>query len=367
MKQVTIHLGHRTYPVLIESNLLENCNEKIHHFTQARKVLILSHSLVYKKYGRSIQSGLKKLGVKVHVYLIPRGESHKNREELFKILEKMVEFNLQKDSCLLTLGGGVIGDIGGLAASIYMRGIDLIHCPTTLLAQVDSSVGGKTAIDLFKIKNLVGTFYQPKCVLTDPEVLKTLDQRQLKTGLAEIIKYAVIWDKKMFGYIEKKIGLILERNANILLKLIYRSCAIKGIIVSGDEREKGKRAWLNYGHTLGHALESYFNYKVLTHGEAIAWGMWFASLISLRMGLCSAATVDRQQSLLKQTGLLRRLPTLNLQKIYKKMFLDKKVRGGQILFVLTRKIGLVTIQKNVPKSVVFWALNQLRNQSSGTF
>jgi len=233
------------------------------------------------------------------------------------------------------------------------------------LAQVDASIGGKTAIDFAGIKNLIGSFYQPKKVLIDPGVLKTLDRRQLKTGLAEIIKYAVLWDEKMFSFIEEKSDLILKCDIKILSRIIYQSCAIKGEIVSEDEKEKGKRTWLNYGHTLGHALESYFNYKILTHGESIAYGMWFASLVSFKMGLCSAETVKRQQSLLDKVGLFRKLPRLSIQKIYEKMFLDKKARMGKILFVLTRKIGLVTIQKNVPKPVIFWALNQLQTQSPG--
>ena len=266
----------------------------------------------------------------------------------------------QKDSCLIALGGGVIGDLGGLASSIYMRGINFVQCPTTLLAQVDASIGGKTAIDFQGVKNLIGSFYQPKIVLIDPLVLKSLNQRQLRTGLAEVIKYGIICDPYLFKVIEKNLPLILEFDLEFLTFIIWRSCLIKAQIVSKDEQENGKRAWLNYGHTIGHALEAYYGYTKLTHGEAIAYGMWGASLISKSLGLCSATTVQRQYDLLKRTGLFKQLPSFQNESLWKKMLLDKKSRSGQIQFILTRKIGLVTIQKNVLKSIIFSALSYLR-------
>jgi 3-dehydroquinate synthase len=296
--------------------------------------------------------------------LIPDGESQKNEKVLFRVLKGMSISGLQRDSCLVALGGGVIGDLGGVAASLYMRGIDFVNCPTTLLAQVDAAVGGKTAVDFAGIKNLVGTFHQPKCVVIDPETLNTLDKRQLRTGLAEIIKYGVIQDKELFSLIERGLEKILVGDTGFLTQLIRRSCAIKARIVTEDEREGGKRAWLNYGHTLGHALESHLHYKILTHGEAVAYGMWFAALLSLKMGLCSNPTVERQRRLLERAGLFRELPSLDFGKIYQKMLLDKKARNGRILFVLTRKIGVVTIQKNVPKSAIFWAFKRIQGAAS---
>jgi 3-dehydroquinate synthetase len=241
-----------------------------------------------------------------------------------------------------------------------MRGIQFVQCPTTLLAQVDAGIGGKTAIDFKNIKNLVGAFYQPKVVLADTSVLKSLSDRQLRTGLAEVIKYGVIQDPALFRVLEERLDDVLGKDTKLLTELVRRSCQIKAKIVAADEKESGQRAWLNYGHTLGHALEAYFNYDALTHGEAISYGMWFAGLLSYRLGLCDAASVDRQIRLLRRAGLFRPIPRFNEQKVYEKMTLDKKAKNGQIQFILTRKIGLVSIQKSVPRSVVFSTLRQLQ-------
>lgn len=262
----------------------------------------------------------------------------------------------------MSLGGGVICDLGGLAASLYMRGIAFVQCPTTLLAQVDASIGGKTAIDFAGIKNLVGSFYQPKAVLIDPLVLKTLNDRHFKTGMAEIVKHSIVRDERLFQIIENNVGVILSRNLYFLSGLIARSCEIKAEIVSGDEREFGKRKWLNYGHTLGHALESYFGYRLLNHGEAITYGMWFASMLSVRLGLCSEQIAQRQICLFKKLKLFSKIPKFDSKTVYQKMFMDKKARSGKIQFVLTRKIGLVTIQKNIPPTTIFSVLTQFQSE-----
>jgi 3-dehydroquinate synthase len=363
-KQVNVRLGSRSYGIHIENGSLNRGGEWIKLATGSKRFLLLSTRPVFKTYGKPFLKSFKKIGARVHPLLVPDGESSKSKKTLFFILNKMASLGFQKDCCLVTLGGGVIGDLGGLAASLYMRGIDFIQCPTTLLAQVDASVGGKTAIDFAGIKNLIGAFYQPKLVLIDPSVLKTLSERQFKTGLAEIIKYGVIKDAGLFKRVENNLSNVLKRDPKILFSIISRSCAIKAEIVSADERESGKRAWLNYGHTLGHALESYFHYRVLTHGEAIAYGMWFASLLSSRLGICSEYFVQTQYLLLKNAGLFRKLPRFNPEKIYEKMFLDKKARNGRIQFVLTRKMGLVTIQKNIPRSIILSALTQLQAEAS---
>jgi 3-dehydroquinate synthase len=245
-----------------------------------------------------------------------------------------------------------------------MRGIDYLQCPTTLLAQVDASVGGKTAVDYQGIKNLIGAFHQPKTVLIDTTPLKTLTDRQFKTGLAEVIKYGAIQDENLFEKIERCLPEILKREPAVLNAIIFESCRIKAEIVSADEKESGKRAWLNYGHTLGHALESYYRYKILTHGEAVAYGMLFASMLSFRLGICSGSVLTRQRDLFLRTGLFPKLPAFEPREIYNKMLLDKKARKGQILFVLTRKIGLVTIQKNIPQQIILSALNHLRAEAS---
>ena len=363
LNRIRVNLGAQSYTVHVEKHLLEKSAKWFRAASTAKKYSILSVSKVFNLYGNTIQENLRKIGAKSQSILIPDGEDKKNEKTLLFILKKMAQQGLRRDSCLIALGGGVVGDLGGLASSLYMRGINFIQCPTTLLSQVDASIGGKTAIDYAGIKNLVGTFHQPKVVLIDPSVLQTLGERQFRTGLAEIIKCGVIQDEELFNHIEDRLSLILGRDSKILNSIILKSCAIKSEIVSQDEKEKGKRAWLNYGHTLGHALESYFNYEVLTHGEAVAYGMWFASILSLRMGLCSKEVVRRQVDLLKRSGLFKPIPRFDLKKVYAKMFLDKKARNGQIQFVLTRKIGLVTIQKNIPQPVIFSALNQLQAEA----
>lgn len=361
-KRVNVRLGERSYFIFVKDGLLSHCGKKVWAATSARTVVILSTKNIFKNHGAKLRASLHKEGIRCRYIFIPDGESQKNEKTLFYILEKMSLLGLRRDSCLITLGGGVVGDLGGLAASLYMRGIDFIQCPTTLLAQVDASVGGKTAIDFVGIKNLVGAFHQPRLVLVDPLVLKTLDGRQYRAGLSEVVKYGVIKDPKLFRKMEKNIPGILKRDPLILSSLIERSCSIKAAIVSADEKEEGERARLNYGHTLGHALESFFNYNVITHGEAVAYGMWFASILSFRLGLSGVDVTKRLYSLLKAIGLLGGLPRFEAKKVFEKMLLDKKTRNDGIQFVLTRKIGLVNIQKNIPRPLLLSALNHFQKE-----
>ena len=360
MKPIEVKLGSRSYKVHVGTGLLKKVGPIVRSVCSSDKVMILSTRRIYKLYGKTVFDSLKAHGFKVYPFFIPDGEAYKNEKTLLSVLDKMAKLSFQRDSCLLALGGGVVGDLGGFAASIYMRGIQFVQCPTTFLAQVDAGIGGKTAIDFRGIKNLVGSFYQPKAVVTDTSVLKTLSDRQLKTGLAEVIKYGVIQDAKMFSLVESQLDKILYKEPKILSELVWRSCGIKAQIVSADERESGNRAWLNYGHTLGHALEAYFKYDVLTHGEAIAYGMRFAGQLSVQLGLCEIEVLRRQDALLEKAGLFRKMPGFDAKKVYEKMFLDKKVKDGRIQFVLTREIGLVTIQKSVPRATIFSILRQLQ-------
>jgi 3-dehydroquinate synthase len=361
-REIRVNLKGRGYKIHVRRGLLKQVGSEIRRVSKAEKILLLSIPKVWEKYGRMVFKELSKNFKQVNLFLIPDGEIHKNEKVLFSVFKKLKDLKFQKDSCLVALGGGVVGDLGGLAASLYMRGIDFAQVPTTLLAQVDASIGGKTAIDFQGIKNLVGAFYQPKVVLIDPDTLKTLDERQMRTGLAEIIKCGIIRDEKLFEALEKNIKLFFDRDPEFLSSLIYRSALIKARIISVDEREGGKRMWLNYGHTLGHAIESYYGYQRLTHGEAIAYGMRAAGLMSHWMGFCTAKTAQRQYALLKVAGLFKPVPKFEKERVYQKMLLDKKARSGQIQFVLTRKIGLVTIQKNVEKSLIFSALNRLQTE-----
>ena len=363
-KNIKVNLGERSYGVFIQNGLLKNRSFLKVKLTGFNQVALLTSPRIFELYGRKLENALKNKRLKINKILVPEGEKNKNQDTLWYILRKMGEAGFQRDSCLLALGGGVVGDIGGLAASLYMRGIAFVQCPTTFLAQVDASIGGKTAIDFMGVKNLIGAFYQPKMVLIDTDTLQTIDDRQFRTGLAEVIKYGVISGEKLFGKIEGKLGRILSRNPVEVSELVRESCEIKSKIVSSDEKENGKRAWLNYGHTLGHALEAHFNYELLTHGEAIAYGMWFAASLSHRLGLCEKSVLDRQFKLLEKAGLFLKLPPYNPGDIYRKMVLDKKARKGQVQFVLTRKIGLVTIQKNIPQSTILSALTRLQAEAS---
>jgi len=361
---IRVELGKRSYDIIIQNGLAQHCVSLIKSKTRSKKIALLTNSKIYHLLGKTIEKNFKKAGFLLTPILVAEGEKYKNESSLFEILGKLAKYEFQRDSALIALGGGVLGDLGGLASSLYMRGISFFQFPTTLLAQVDASIGGKTAIDYRGIKNLIGSFHQPKLVLIDPDILITLDERQFKTGLAEVIKYGVICDERMFKKMEDNVDLILGRNPKILFHLIKRSCEIKARIVSKDENENANRAWLNYGHTLGHAFESYFGYQELTHGEAISYGMWFAGLLSYQLGLCAKNVVARQISLLSRMGLIRRLPSFKPEIVYKRMLLDKKARKGRVQFVLTRKIGLVTIQKNIPHSTILSALTRLQAEAS---
>ena len=362
--RLKLDLGEKSYPIWIESGILAHPWKGLPDRFSPRKLAVVTSPQLHGWYGARLSRGLKRRGVHVASILINDSESKKDEKTLFHILGRMADIGLHRDSGLIALGGGVIGDMTGLAASLYMRGIPYVQCPTTLLAQVDASVGGKTAIDFKGIKNLIGAFHQPKAVLIDPRVLRTLPQRQFVSGLAEVVKYGIIRDEIFFQMLENNPKSIITREPKLLERIITRSCEIKAEVVSTDEKEGGLRAILNYGHTLGHALESYFNYGLLTHGEAIAYGMWFAAILSELVGLCRSETVDRQVRLLRALGLFREMPKLDNKRLLEKMSLDKKSKDGKIQFILTRKIGLVTIRKNIPRSTILSALTRLQAEAS---
>ncbi|HVZ79618.1 MAG TPA: 3-dehydroquinate synthase [bacterium] len=361
--RIDLSLGRNGYPIFVRAGMLKNPEKGLVRHFFPRKTAIVASKKIYRVHGRQLATWLSRQGIPVQKIFVNDSETRKNEKTLFAILRKMAEFGFNRDSGLVALGGGVIGDMTGLAASLYMRGIPYIQCPTTLLAQVDAGIGGKTAIDFCGTKNLIGAFYQPKAVLIDPDALKTLPQRQFISGLAEVVKYGVIRDENLFSFMEANKQPILSRDSKFLRYIIARSCAIKADVVSRDEREGGLRAVLNYGHTLGHALESYFEYEYLTHGEAISYGMWFAGLLSSSLGLCGQEIVDRQVKLLQSLGLFRALPKLDNNRLLKIMALDKKSKNGQVQFVLTRKIGLVNIRKNIPRSTILSALTRLQAEA----
>lgn len=347
MKKVTVELGERSYEIIIGTNILSHIGEKIKSYSFS-KIAIISNPTVYNLYGKTIKDSLDREGIESIEILIPDGEQYKDYFWTYHILTESLKNKLDRRSCLIALGGGVIGDITGFSASIYMRGIDFIQVPTTFLAQVDSSVGGKTGVNHYLGKNMIGTFHQPKFVWIDIDTLKTLPKRELLSGISESIKYGVIWDGNLFSYMKKNRYDVLSLNPNIIAHIINRSCEIKAEIVSLDEREAGLRAILNYGHTIGHAIETETNYSRFLHGEAIAIGMHLEAKLAEIIGLIDKDKVSEIKGLIDDYGLPSELPNdINLDKLISHMEMDKKVLAGKMNFILPENIGKVIIYKDV--------------------
>ena len=288
--ELIVDLKERSYPIIIEKGLIDKISEKVKNVYKGKKIFILTDENVNKYYGKKVVSALSEY-FDVKLVSLKAGEETKNFNTLPMVYNELLDFNLTRSDLIITLGGGVIGDLGGFVASSYLRGIDFIQVPTSLLAQVDSSVGGKVAVDLERGKNLVGSFYHPKAVLIDPEVLNTLDNRFFIDGMAEVIKYGCIKDKMFFEFLYE-----MENNSDVIdnmERVIHKCCDIKRIVVESDEKDKGERMLLNFGHTLGHAIEQYYNYTKYTHGEAVAIGMYEITKISEAKGLTVKGTAER--------------------------------------------------------------------------
>jgi 3-dehydroquinate synthase len=293
-------------------------------------------------YAPLVVSSLREAGHEVSLVTVPPGEESKSLDQTARLCRELVRAGLDRGSAILALGGGVVGDLAGFVAATLFRGIAFVNLPTTLLAQVDSSVGGKTAVNLPEGKNLVGTFYQPRLVVADVLTLRTLPEREFRSGLAEVVKHAMIGDAELFRRLEEDADRILERDPATLESVIVRNCAIKARVVEQDERESGLRVVLNFGHTVGHAVEAALGYGAVTHGEAVAYGMLVAAALSVRRGLCARAEAARLEALLRRFDLvpaLRPSPELLEQYILR----DKKMRDGVLQFVLTPGVGSATL------------------------
>lgn len=347
METVRVELGERSYDIVIDSGILPNIGEAIKGFAFS-KVAVISNPTVYNLYGDAVINSLKNAGFEPLHVIIPDGEEYKNYNQSYQILTELLKNKLDRTSCLIALGGGVIGDMTGFVASIYMRGIHFIQVPTTLLSQVDSSVGGKTGVNHKLGKNMIGTFYQPKLVWIDIDTLKTLPKREILCGIAEIIKCGVIWDEGLFEFLEKNKGSILTLDTENLTHIIKHSCKIKAEVVSKDEREAGLRAILNYGHTIGHAVETETRYSRFLHGEAVAIGIYIEARLSEIIGILNKNEAMRIKTLIDTFGLPSELPAdLDADKLISHMKLDKKVQAGEMRFILPEKIGRVRIQKAI--------------------
>lgn len=344
MEELRVELGERSYPIFIGSDMLGELGGELRGFEFSR-IALVSNPTVYALYGNVLLDSLKKTGFDVSAVIIPDGEEYKELLWAYYIYGELLKYKLDRASALIALGGGVIGDITGFIASTYMRGISFVQVPTTLLAQVDSSVGGKTGVNHPLGKNMIGTFYQPRLVWTDVNTLKTLPKGEFLAGMAEVIKYGVIWDEDLFRFLEDNRENILNLEGASLEHIIKRSCEIKADVVSKDERERELRAILNYGHTIGHALETVTGYKTYLHGEAVAIGMHLEARLSLSLGIMDSKEVERIQSLLKCYGLPTVIPTdIDMNRILSSMQLDKKAVAGELKFILPEKIGSVTIK-----------------------
>ena len=352
--KIQVPLDNNSYEVTIKPGIINNIGEELSKIgiKKNRKIFVISNKEIATLFGRKFLNNLENHNFHAQLFLIKAGESHKNLKTLSEIYNGAFDFGLDRDSIMIALGGGIVGDVTGLAAATWLRGIEYIQIPTTLLSMVDSSVGGKTAVNHPKGKNLIGAFHQPKAVFIDPETLKTLPMREFKAGMAEVIKYGVIRDKELFEFLEinENRDKLINLENESLIKIINKSIKTKAIIVSEDEQENGVRAILNYGHSFGHVIENLCGYGEYLHGEAISIGMKIAGDISTEKGLWPKENSIRQNNLIKSYGLPSQTPKIKKNDVLKILMGDKKVRNGKMRFILPKDIGEVDIYNDIEDS-----------------
>ncbi len=351
MKRVRVSLGNNSYNVIIGVGLLAPTGARLRELGFSGKAAIVTDSTVKNLYGNALKQSLTDSGFEVFLIEIPQGEEQKSLETAGRLYNELTDFYAERNTPVLALGGGVIGDLTGFVAATYMRGVPLIQIPTTLLAQGDSSIGGKTAVNHGRLKNKVGAFYHPRLTISDISTLKTLSPRELSDGLAEIIKHGVILDSDFFSYLEKNLAKIRALDEPVLEKIVARSAAIKAGVVEKDELDLGLRNILNYGHTVGHAIESVSGLKIW-HGEAVAIGMLAEAAISNKMGTFDKTELRRLEAVIAGAGLPTRIPSLEVKELLQAMRHDKKIVQGKIKFVLPRKIGEVFISDEVSSTII---------------
>ncbi|HWQ36997.1 MAG TPA: 3-dehydroquinate synthase [Burkholderiales bacterium] len=347
VRTVQVELGARSYPILIGEHLHRRA-ELIVPYLKDGRAAVVTNSTVANLYLEQFADMLKTSGIEVVPIVVPDGEEHKNWQTLNHIFDVLLQHRCERDTTLIALGGGVVGDLAGFAAATYLRGVALIHAPTTLLAQVDSAVGGKTAINHPLGKNMIGAFHQPRLVLSDIATLSTLPDRELSAGLAEVIKYGLIMDREFLDWLDRNIEQLVARDSAALRYAVQRSCENKARIVAADEREGGQRALLNLGHTFGHAIETGLGYGRWLHGEAVAAGTMLAARLSQRMGHLTETEVRRIESLLRRARLPVDAPALGPSRYMDLMGHDKKVAKGRIRLVLLRSLGEAFVTDDYP-------------------
>lgn len=344
MQTLYVELGTRRYPIFIGQSL--DSAELLAPYIFGQQVMIVTNTTVAALYLSYYQAQFEKLGKKIAVCILPDGEKYKNFEHLHLIFDALLEAGFNRDCTVVALGGGVIGDMAGYAAASFQRGVNFIQIPTTLLSQVDSSVGGKTGINHPLGKNMIGAFKQPEAVIADMQVLETLPERELSAGMAEVIKYALLCDADFLLWLEQNMPALMQRDPALLAEAVYRCCGHKARIVANDETEKGERALLNLGHTFGHAIESYLGYGVWLHGEAVATGMVMAATLSEQLGWLSAQDVLRVKNILVQAKLPVACPSIPVQQFLGYMAHDKKVLNGQLRLILLKELGQAVIHND---------------------
>jgi len=360
MLTVKVDLSSNSYDILIGNKVLPELGAAVKALGLGTDAVIITNPVVKNHHGRAVTASLKQAGLTSTALEVPDGEASKSFASACELIEKIAAYDVGKDLFVVALGGGVIGDLAGFVAAIYKRGVPYIQIPTTLLAQVDSSIGGKVAIDLPVGKNLVGAFYQPRMVFSDMATLTTLDRRQIINGLAEVVKYAVICDKKFFEFLEKNVAKLLELEPKVFTEVIATCSRFKARIVASDEREtKGVRTILNFGHTTGHAIEAANQFRDYQHGEAVALGMRVAVEISQQLGLIQPDGVERINRLLSQLGLPERIEHVTVAEIMTHMRHDKKFKGKKNKFVLTTGMGGVKVVEGVDPTVIEAAVAKL--------
>jgi 3-dehydroquinate synthase len=355
MRKIKVKLDSHHYEVNIGSGVLGDTGHQLKANGLTAKAVIITNPTVNRLYGDNLKQSLNENGFEVITLEVADGEEQKSLETAGRLYHELTEHYAERSTPILALGGGVIGDLAGFVAATYMRGVPLIQIPTTLLAQVDSSIGGKVAVNHGQLKNKIGAFYQPRLVITDIDTLKTLPPEELANGLAEVIKSAAIRDRDFFAYLERNIERVKALDGGVLEEVVFRSAGIKAEIVAKDERDLGIRGILNYGHTIGHALETASGFR-MEHGEAIAIGMIAAGRISNQMGMLDQNELTRLKSIIEKAGLPTEMPELEVEGLTAAITHDKKVVGGRIRFVLLKSIGTAVITDEVSPSLIESAL-----------
>ena len=357
---ISVSLGDRSYGIIVEPGIRSSLGDRLTPLAKTPKVCVVTDRHVGRLYLQQTVRSLKRAGFQPVSVVLPPGEQSKTLATAARILDALARHRFERSSLLLALGGGVIGDLTGFAAAIYQRGIPFVQVPTTLVAQVDSSVGGKTGVDHRLGKNLIGAFHQPRGVFIDPETLRTLPRREWVAGLAEVIKYGIIADDTFFTFLEDAMPALLKLESRAVAQAIIRSCQIKAQVVAEDEREADRRRILNYGHTIGHALESLGGYRGLIHGEAVGIGLVQEAELAAYLGMCGEETAARIRTVVCRAGLPDEMPRVSFSALWSAMQHDKKVAGGKVVGVWPVKIGEVVIRPLEKEACAQWYGRQRR-------